>query len=252
MAKYTYHLANLWNRITTKIFDIFRIITLKQQNFPSPIQSWSANFEKKCSPIQSWSGQNCLQSWSMLISEMCVMQFTDVKHDLSRSGITHLHSSIGKDATCQAKSKTAYQSSSSSFLQQHKLGSFFNLNVRYLVNQKKICVLLDCTFFSTCFFLVSLFSTCIEIGAAALTTSPVVLCWMCDSTQTGCVQRTTYIYVARTSNNKKDCDAWSLLLLGATVWSLTHSLPGLFRSQQCQMCYVAMSLLILFCHQDQP
>ena len=28
-----YHLANLWNRITTKIFDIFRIITLKQQKF---------------------------------------------------------------------------------------------------------------------------------------------------------------------------------------------------------------------------
>ena len=28
-----YHLANLWNRITTKIFYIFRIITLKQQKF---------------------------------------------------------------------------------------------------------------------------------------------------------------------------------------------------------------------------
>ena len=28
-----YHLANLWNQITTKIFDIFRIITLKQQKF---------------------------------------------------------------------------------------------------------------------------------------------------------------------------------------------------------------------------
>ena len=32
MAKYTL-LANLWNRITIKIFDIFRIITLKQQKF---------------------------------------------------------------------------------------------------------------------------------------------------------------------------------------------------------------------------
>jgi len=28
-----YHLANLWNQITTIIFDIFRIITLKQQKF---------------------------------------------------------------------------------------------------------------------------------------------------------------------------------------------------------------------------
>jgi len=28
-----YHLANLWNRITTKILDVFRIITSKQQIF---------------------------------------------------------------------------------------------------------------------------------------------------------------------------------------------------------------------------
>jgi len=38
MVKYTlpivhYQLANLWNRITTEIFDIFGIITLKQQKF---------------------------------------------------------------------------------------------------------------------------------------------------------------------------------------------------------------------------
>ena len=73
-----YHLANLWNRITTKIFDIFRIITLKQQKFSQSDPVLSANFEKKmqsdpvlirqfwkkCSPIQSWSGQNWLQSWS--------------------------------------------------------------------------------------------------------------------------------------------------------------------------------------------
>ena len=32
-GKIHYHLANLWNRITTKNFDIFRIITLKQQKF---------------------------------------------------------------------------------------------------------------------------------------------------------------------------------------------------------------------------
>jgi len=36
---------------------------------------------------------------------------------------------------CKAKSKTVYQSSSSSSsLQQHKLGSFFSLNVRFLLN----------------------------------------------------------------------------------------------------------------------
>jgi len=59
-----HHLENLWNRITTTIVDIFRIITLKQQNFLSPIQSWSANFQNNCSPIQSWSRQNWLQSCS--------------------------------------------------------------------------------------------------------------------------------------------------------------------------------------------
>jgi len=32
------------------------------KNFLSPIQSWSADFQKNCSPIQSWSGQNWLQS----------------------------------------------------------------------------------------------------------------------------------------------------------------------------------------------
>jgi len=29
-----------------------RITTLKQQDFLSPIQSWSANFQKNCSAIQ--------------------------------------------------------------------------------------------------------------------------------------------------------------------------------------------------------
>ena len=59
-----YHLANLWNRITTEIFGVFWIITLKQKTFFSPIQSWSSNFQKNCSPIQSWFGQNWIQSWS--------------------------------------------------------------------------------------------------------------------------------------------------------------------------------------------
>ena len=34
-----------------------------------------------------------------------------------------------------------------------------------------------------------------------------------------CVKNNTIIYVARASNNKRDCGAWSLLLLAATVWS---------------------------------
>jgi len=29
-----------------------RMTTIEQQNFLSPIQSWSANFQKNCSPIQ--------------------------------------------------------------------------------------------------------------------------------------------------------------------------------------------------------
>jgi len=54
------HLENLYNRITTKILDTSRIITLisgvmrAKKCFLSPIQSWSANFQKNCSPIQSW------------------------------------------------------------------------------------------------------------------------------------------------------------------------------------------------------
>jgi len=36
-----------------------------------------------------------------------------------------------------------------------------------------------------------------------------------------------YIYVAWTSNNKRDCGSWSLLLLAATVRSFAHMLLGL-------------------------
>jgi len=36
-----------------------------------------------------------------------------------------------------------------------------------------------------------------------------------------------YIYVAQASNNKRDCDAWSLLLLAATVQSFAHMLLGI-------------------------
>jgi len=31
-----------------------------------------------------------------------------------------------------------------------------------------------------------------------------------------------HIFVARASNNKRDCDAWSLLLVAATVRSFAH------------------------------
>ena len=48
------------------------------------------------------------------------------------------------------------------------------------------------------------------ICTGAVATSPVVLCWLCDSPQTGCVWRTTpYIYVAWTSNNRVHMP-WSL------------------------------------------
>jgi len=40
-------LANLWNRITTKIFDIFRILTLKQQKFSQSDPVLIHRFSKK-------------------------------------------------------------------------------------------------------------------------------------------------------------------------------------------------------------
>jgi len=50
-----------------------------------------------------------------------------------RSGITHLQeSSIAKDARLNPRQHN--QSSSSSSLQQQKLGSFFSVNVRFLLN----------------------------------------------------------------------------------------------------------------------
>jgi len=32
--------------MTTEVFDMVKIMTLQQQNFHSPIQSWPANFQK--------------------------------------------------------------------------------------------------------------------------------------------------------------------------------------------------------------
>jgi len=37
-----------------------------------------------------------------------------------------------------------------------------------------------------------------------------------------CVKNNTITYVVRASNKKRDCDAWSLLLLTATVRSFAH------------------------------
>jgi len=79
-------------------------------------------------------------------------------------------------------------------------------------------------------FKLKIFSHLLSMGevqacASAIATSPVVLRWLCDSPRTGCARRTK-IYAARTSNNKRDCDAWSLLLLAATVWSLRTCRSG--------------------------
>jgi len=50
--------------MTTEIFDMFKIITLKQQKFSQSDPDLVRQISKNCSPIQSWSGQNWLQSWS--------------------------------------------------------------------------------------------------------------------------------------------------------------------------------------------
>ena len=42
-----------------------------------------------------------------------------------------------------------------------------------------------------------------------------------------CAKNNTIIYVRRASNSKRDCDAWSLLLLAATVRSFAHMLLGI-------------------------
>jgi len=42
------------------------------------------------------------------------------------------------------------------------------------------------------------------------------------STNGMCMKNNTIIYVARASNSKRDCDAWSLLLLAVTVWNFAH------------------------------
>jgi len=54
-----------------------------------------------------------------------------------------------------------------------------------------------------------------HIPFVVVATSPVVLCWLCDSPRMGCAWRTTpYIYVERTSNNRviMACELYCCLL----------------------------------------
>jgi len=72
---YTTISANLWNRIITKIFGIFRIITLKQQKFSQSCRVLIRQFWKKLQfdPVLTvliWPKlpSVLIQSWSVLIS----------------------------------------------------------------------------------------------------------------------------------------------------------------------------------------
>ena len=42
-----------------------------------------------------------------------------------------------------------------------------------------------------------------------------------------CVKNNTIIYVPQASNSKRDCNAWSLLLLAAPVWIFAHMPLGI-------------------------
>jgi len=68
----------------------------------------------------------------------CVSFNSLMKHDLARSGTTHLQQHTNR---CKGKSKTAYQpSSSSSSLHQHKIGSFFQPKCKIPAKLKeKVC-----------------------------------------------------------------------------------------------------------------
>ena len=62
-----YHLANLWNRTTTKIFDIFIIITVKQQKFSESDPVLICQFSEILQSDPVLIRQNWLQSWSVFI-----------------------------------------------------------------------------------------------------------------------------------------------------------------------------------------
>ena len=61
------HLANLWNRITTKIFDIFRINTLKQQKFSQSNPVLIRQFKK--SAVRSSPGPFSSLQWVQFIAK---------------------------------------------------------------------------------------------------------------------------------------------------------------------------------------
>jgi len=68
----------------------------------------------------------------------------------------------------------------------------------------------------------------LEKGVDVVATCPVALRWLCDSPRKGFAWgKSTIMHVARASNGKGDCDAWSLLLLAATVRSFAHMQLGI-------------------------
>jgi len=73
-----YHIANLWNRIT-KIFDIFRIITLKQQNFfqSDPVLVRQFWLELRYDPVLIWPKLASVLNQSSSLLYDCLSQEYD-------------------------------------------------------------------------------------------------------------------------------------------------------------------------------
>ena len=64
-----------------------------------------------------------------------------------------------------------------------------------------------------------------DIGCCNLFGGVALIVWF--TTNGMCVKNNTIIYVAQASNSKRDYDAWSLLLLAATVRSFAHMPLGI-------------------------
>ena len=62
-----------------------------------------------------------------------------------------------------------------------------------------------------------------------------------------CVKNITMIYIARASNNKRNCDAWSLLLLAATVGSFAHMPLGISDRNSTTTSYPFPSPVLIYC-----
>ena len=80
------HLANLQNRITTKTFDMFRIITKIQEKFCQSDPVLSANFQKNCSPTSPDPCSSLIRtstinvkSTSVSVSELFALTFFRVR-----------------------------------------------------------------------------------------------------------------------------------------------------------------------------